>query len=406
MSYLQFLPEWPPQPDVLFYVTVVFAVATLVGEVLFRLLAIPRIVGYALIGLGTGALNLSMDGFEPLQSLRVVIDIALAVLLFELGCRVSFKWLRANPWLLLSSLLEASLTALAVYFALLYLDCTKPVALAVACAAICTSPAVSLWVMNESGARGQITERLLMLTALNTIYALLATKLAIAYLLQEFHGDMLAALAHPIYLISGSFLLAVLLAWGVRFFNRRFDLRSEQSALLLLAFLLMMISLVTLVELSNLMVALLAGMVLRHQSDRPLLWPRHFGTAGGVLVVMLFVLMGMTLRIDTLWANGLMQAGMLGLVLIVVRLLAKIIGVMALSYPSGISAKQAVALGLTLVPMSGVALAIALEFRDALPELDASASAIVFSAITVLVVFGPLLTRQALRWVGEVNAQK
>ena len=404
MSNLQFLPAWPPHPDALFYITLVFAVATLVGEILFRLLRIPRIVGYALIGLGAGALNLSLEGFQPLESLRIVIDIALAVLLFELGCRVSFKWLRANPWLLLSSLLEAGLTAGAVYFMLTYFGCGKGAALAVACAATCTSPAVSLWVMNESGARGQITDRLLMLTALNTIYALLATKIVIAYLLQEFRGDVLAAILHPVYLISGSFLLAVILAAGVRFLNRRFDLRQEQSALLLFAFLLVVISLVTLAELSSLLVALLAGMALRHQTDRPLLWPRHFGTAGGVLVVMLFVLMGMTLRVDTLLAGDLMQAGLLGLALIGVRLVAKIMGVLALSEPSGISPKQAVALGLALAPMSGVALAITLEFRDALPELDTNASAIVFSAIAVLIVFGPLLTRQALRWVGEINS--
>jgi hypothetical protein len=34
---------------------------------------------------------------------RILIDMALALALFELGHRLSFSWLRANRWLLFTS---------------------------------------------------------------------------------------------------------------------------------------------------------------------------------------------------------------------------------------------------------------------------------------------------------------
>ncbi len=398
MPSFEFLPVWPPVPNGLFYVAIALAAATLIGELLFRLLRIPRIVGYALIGLLVGAGNLTTGVLRPGGALRIIVDIALALLLFELGCRVHFKWLRANPWLLLTSLIEAALTACAVFLVLHYFGYGDALAAAVACIATCTSPAVVLWVTTESNARGQITERLLMHTALNSIYALLATRILIAYLAQRVHGDLVNAVLPTVYLICGSFLLAMLLALGVRFLNRRFDLRNEQSALLLFAVLLVIISVATLARLSTLLVPLLAGILLRHLSDRPLLWPRHFGTAGGVMVVMLFVLTGISLDVETLQASGL-----IGLAVVGARLLAKVAGVVLLSYPSGVTAKQGLALGLALAPMSGLAFALSFEFRDAFSHLSASIDAIVFSAIAILALIGPLLTQQALRWVGEIS---
>jgi len=48
---------------------------------------------------------------------------------------------------------------------------------------------------------------------------------------------------------------------------------------------------------------LLAGLLLRNTTQRPWVWPRHFGTAGGVLVLLLFVYLG------ALWSPGLLAAG-------------------------------------------------------------------------------------------------
>lgn len=398
MQFPQFLPDWPPAPDGFFYVAIALAAAALIGEVLFRLLRMPRIAGYALVGLVAGAVDIPVDVLRHLDALRIIVDIGLALLLFELGSRVSLRWLRANPWLLLSSLLETALTVAAVYALLHFCGYKLPVILAVSSIAACTSPAAVLWVTAESGARGQITERLLLHTALNAMYVLLGSKLAIAYMLQQFRGDVLTAALLPIYLVSGSFLLAVVMAQGVRFLNRRFDLRNQQGAVLLFALLLVVISVVTLAKLSTLLVPLLAGILLRHMSDRPLLWPRHFGTAGAVLVMLMFVLTNMSLHVSALMLGGFVGFAVLG-----VRLLAKVGGVLLMSLPSGITLKQGLALGLALTPMSGLAFAIAFDFQELFPALYVQAGLVIFGAMAVLELVGPILTRQALRWVDEIG---
>src|SRR5690606_17430957 len=109
---------------------------------------------------------------------------------------------------------------------------------------------------------------------------------------------------------------------------RRLDLRNENSTLLLLGMILLALSVTKMANLSTLLVPLLAGLFLRNTTDRPWIWPRHFGTAGGVLVLMLFVVTG------SVWsANALVTGAVLGLALIAARAVAKIATTVALSKP-------------------------------------------------------------------------
>ena len=48
-------------------------------------------------------------GADTLATLRIFSDIAVGLLLFELGQRVDLGWLRRNPWLFVTSVLEALL---------------------------------------------------------------------------------------------------------------------------------------------------------------------------------------------------------------------------------------------------------------------------------------------------------
>jgi hypothetical protein len=64
------------------------------------------VVGYT--GAGFVAAGLGFDTRVPLMgTARLIVDVALALLLFEIGSRVRLRWLRFNPALLWSSLMEA-----------------------------------------------------------------------------------------------------------------------------------------------------------------------------------------------------------------------------------------------------------------------------------------------------------
>lgn len=399
-SDLFFLPSWPPSPDAVLWVSLTVVIAALIGEFVYRAFRLPRVVGYAAVGtivsmFGFG-LNLAGTTLKP--SFRLIVDLALALLLFELGSRINLRWLRTNPWLLATSLAEAVLTFAAVYLALAILGVEARVATAVAAIAIATSPSVVMRVASEFDASGQVTERMILLTGLNTFYAVLASKFVFGWLHAEFVGSMVRSFAHPLYLLAGSAIVAALLAFSVSLIARRLDLRNENSTLLLLGLILLALSITKMANLSTMLVPLLAGTMLRNSTERPWIWPRHFGTAGGALVLMLFVITGSVWSVETL-----VSGFTIGLAVVLARLAAKMLATTALSRASGISLKQGVALGFTLLPISGVALVLMVELQTLYPEFAWQLTGIVFSAIAILELIGPIVVHAALRYVHEDN---
>jgi len=166
-----YLPAWPLHPDGVFWVGAALVLATLTGESVFRFLKWPRLVGYAAAGMILAAGGAGLNVYELQNSARAIVDTALAVLLFEIGHRVNLRWLRANPALLGMSLLESALGFGAVWITLVFLGFTALQSAIVAGLLMATSPAVVLRINSEFRANGQVTERLLLLSALNTFYA-------------------------------------------------------------------------------------------------------------------------------------------------------------------------------------------------------------------------------------------
>jgi len=149
--------------------------------------------------------------------------------------------------------------------------------------------------------------------------------------------------------------------------------------------------------LSPLLVPLLAGLFLRNTTDRPWAWPRHFGTAGGVLVLTMFVLVGASWTPTALWAGGLTALAML-----VARGLGKACAVIALAHWAKSSLRQGIALSVTLTPLSGTALVMLSELMTATPSLGQAVAPIVLAALAILELLGPLAVLAALRYAGEL----
>jgi Kef-type K+ transport system membrane component KefB len=397
-SLFFFLPHWPPGGSAVLWVSLTIVLAGLIGEIAYRRFLLPRVVGYALVGTVIASFGLGIAGSGINPSLRLIVDLALALLLFELGCRIDLSWLRRNPWLLATSLAEAALTFVVVRTALVWAGLEPQAATPAAAIAIATSPAVVMRVASEFRASGQVTERLIVLSGLNTLYAVLATKFVLGWLHAEYLDNSLVALLHPGYLLAGSALVAALLAGSVALIARKLDLKNENSTLLLIGLILLALAVTRMANLSTLMVPLLAGMILRNSSPRPWIWPRHFGTAGGALVLLLFVVTGSVWSLDAL-ATGLLA----GLVLIAARAFAKLAAVLAFGRPSGISTRQAVALGVALTPISGSALVLMAEMQAVYPIFTASFSAVILSSIAVLELAGPIAVHLALRYTREAH---
>ncbi len=390
------IDRWPPQPDLLFWIALTMVAGALLGGAVFRGLGLPRIVGYSAAGMVVAALGRGLGDGQLQGTDRLIVDLAMALLLFELGSRVSLRWLRVNPALLLTSAAESVLTFAAVFAALHWVGLEAHVAMAGAALFGVSAGAVIGRVATEFKTAGQVTERAIVLSALNTLYAVLLLKMVIGWLHVDQRSDWVEGVALPVYTFAGSVLVAGLLAWLVGWVLRRFDLKEENAVLLLLGMVLLALTAARMFALSTVLVPLLAGVMLRNASDRPCIWPRHFGTAGGVLVLMLFVIVGAAWSVEAL-AAGIVVA----LLLLAVRALTKGLVLVGLARVSGIDARQGFALAMSLTPVSATSLILRAEVQATHPTIAAPLTPMMLAMLALMALLGPVLVQGGLRIAGE-----
>jgi len=398
-SAFSFLPDWPLVPDSIFWAGLALLCAGLFSELAWRAWRLPRITGYALVGLLAGPAGIDAINTGVGTDMRLALDVGLGLLLFELGSRLNLKWMRKNPWLIATSLAEATLTFVLVGLAMRSLGLPWMTSLIIASIGISTSPAMVIQLKLELKAEGQVTQRLIALTALNSIYAVILTKLISGWVHQTFYGNVFATLLEPLYLIGGSLLLAYGLARGCNLFYRRMGWQDEHSFVALIGFVLLAIAVAQMFRLPIALAMLAAGILFRNLDERPQLWPEHFGTAGRLMTVILFVLTLSSFKWEYLGYGGLAA-----LVLVLARLIAKCVGVVIFARPSGISLRQGAALGLSLAPMSALAFLLIDDTYRFYPGFDPDLRAVILCAIALLQLGGPLIVSRMLGWVGERKA--
>jgi Kef-type K+ transport system membrane component KefB len=397
-SAFSFLPNWPLVPDAVFWAGLALFAAGLCGELCYRAWRLPRITGYAVIGLVAGSFGFGVIDASTNENSRLLINVALGLLLFELGSRLDLRWIRRNPWLIASSLAEATLTFVFVLLVLLALGMPGMVALVVSAIAIATSPSMVIQLKTELRAEGQVSQRLITLTALNSVYAIVLTKLVTTWVHQATYGNAFATILQPLYLLAGSLIAAYVFARACIYLFRHITqtMRDEHSFVALFGLVMLAIAVAQVLKLSTLLTLLLAGIIVKNLEARPQLWPEHFGTAGWLLTVVLFVL---TLTSFT-WGD-IAMGGLFAIALIVTRLVAKLAGVMTFAKPSGIGMKQGVALGLSLMPMSALSYLLVDDTYRSYPQFDPHLRAVVMCAIVVLQLVSPFFVYRCLSAVGE-----
>ena len=393
----QLFPSLPLAPGGLFWVGLALVGAGLAGEICRAWLRLPRIIGYAAAGLAAGTLGRGILDENMLAQTHVLIDMALALALFELGHRLSITWLRANRWLLFTSAFESLLTWGLVAAVLQWMGVVPAVAILAGGIAVSTSPTIVLQLKNELRAEGQVTERLLALAALNSIYAAIIVQLATGWLHSEY-GNLGAALLHPLYLLVGS----CALAWGVgkagHAIYARMSSDDHYSFLVLVGLVLFALALTQVLKLSMPLTLMLAGVVFKHQDRQPHVWPAHFGSAGSLLIIVMVVSLGLPLTAHD-WAVG----GAAAVVLVVLRHAAKLAGVVTMGSFSGLSLKQCMALGLALGPMSGLAFLLMSAVARLYPDTGEPLAAIILCTLAIEQLLAPALAALGLRFAGEVR---
>ncbi len=376
--------------------SLLLAVAAATGHLVQRYVGLPKVVGYSIVGTIVG-----FAGFEgaiwPLQGIPLfLLELGVAIVLFEAGGRLPLRWFRYNPRVLLQSLLEASLTYFGVFWMLHWLGVPDPVANPIALMAIVASPAVLSRVVMDTRASGPVTERAMTLATLNTFYAL-ALGYAQAGLIER-APQGLAQKLYPVGVVLGlSFVVGALMALALRSALRVMSPTSENTSILLLAIIAAGAALTAHIGGSAPLAALIGGILLKQLNPKPWAWPRQLGTAASLLTMLMFVLVS----IVAAQADWSLPVASVVLAVIGTRFAAKIAGVAIANPGSGASWKQALWVGCAMSPLSSIALLIASAFVTASPLLGAMITQVALPAILLMEVLGAVLATIAIHGAGE-----
>jgi NhaP-type Na+/H+ or K+/H+ antiporter len=397
---LRFLPAWPLQLGEVVLFGALLIAGLLGGELAKRLLSLPRITGYVLVGVAFGPEFLGLVSAPLYGPTRVIVDIALGLVVFELGHRLDLEWLRRNPWLTLAAVGESLGAFFAIYCALLYFGYEPLLAAGAAAVGTATSPAVVMLVAHEQRASGQITERMLLFTAVNCIFAYVVLTLLLPLLHLEHAADWRTALLHPLYLLGGASLLGFAACHVMLLLAGWLGKREDRQFILLIGLVVLVVGVARAAGITVVVALLIFGILARNFDSDHVLLPLRFGYAGQLLFVLLFVLTGASLAFEDSNAALLIAA-----VYIVVRFLGKAVAILAFSRLSGLRAGGAGLLSVALLPISGTAVIMVHDTEALFPGFGLELAAVVLTAVAVLELLGPLATQFALRQAGETHPE-
>ncbi len=400
--------NWPDlhQLDPVLGLAAVMLIAVVAASILHRVLKLPRLTGYMLVGALASPLGLGLLRPDDLDTWKPIIDLAIAALVFELGSRLRPRWLIDNPWLAASCVLEGLCAALAVGAVLVALGAPLLSAVLAATVAASTSPIIVMAAVHELRPRGQVGERLLMMCAINSLLAMLVLKLwpLLAMAGQvSLATDAVTWATSALFVICGSFLLGLLGGWILDRATRLSDQRSS-TPVLQIALVMVGSTLASTWGLSPLLTLLVAGMTARALMGHRLTVEPYLGSAGAALTVLLFISLGVLFTLE-----GVKLVWPWVVALIAARLVGKGVGVALLARPSGLGWRQAAGLTLALQPMGSLAvLLVADNFRwtEQLPGFDLGVMQALLVAAALMQLTGPLWLNLALRRVaGECQEE-
>jgi Kef-type K+ transport system membrane component KefB len=356
---------------------------------------IPRITGYLLVGIILGAGGLGWLSGDVLKLAHTFADIALALVVYQLGRYVDIGWLRHEKWLVATVLSGAVLCFVFVWAALEALGIARPLAMLAGVFAIGTAPAVVMVVVRDLGAEGHITRRLAAMTALNNLVALLSAYIVLPIVATDADIPLQTLLSSTLYSVFGSALLAYLTYRLMIPLARLLGRERSQQFVLVIAVITLTIGAAHALRLPVLLTMLIFAILSKNLDLQYDLMELEFGVASELFIVMLFVTIGASIRFSDMATIGVSVA-----VLVAARFAAMACSVLAFARPAKLKWRQAGLLALGTLPMAETSLGLA-QISAMYPQTAAAVAPLLAGSLIVLELIGPIATQFALIKSGE-----
>jgi Kef-type K+ transport system membrane component KefB len=374
---------------------------------------LPKIVGYLAAGVIFGPYVLNAVDVVGTNRLSPVSDLAIALIAFLSGAELRWDEVRERGVLLLKlTFTELGITFVAL-FALLYgLRSFVPFlagspdaeaaafALLFASIAVVHSPAVTMALLSETGARGPVARTTLGVVLITDVVVVLffSAALAVARAIAPPTGmEVGLSFGLVVWEIAGAIVIGSFLGWLIALYLRYVG-KDLPFFAILVAFFGLTIARLSHVEL--LLTMLMAGFVMENRSrqgEGTELLHAMERSAAPVFVVF-FALSGAKIELSAVSALlfmvvpiALVRAGSIWLGMRIGGLWGK----------AGEAELRLTWMG--LISQAGVAIGLAAIVAEAYPERGAQLSALLLSLIAVNQIVGPVLFRRALGRAGEVS---
>jgi Kef-type K+ transport system membrane component KefB len=371
------------------------AFAWVVGEIAHRWTKLPRISVYGTVGFALGDTQLGLLPGSGATSMMLIANLAFGLILFEFGYRINLHWLHRNPWIAVTGVLEALATFAATYLLALGFGMPLLTSLLMASLAMSTSPAAVMRVVNEQRSSGQVTERLLHLTALNCVLSVFAFKAIVGFWTFQASGSLWQAVSSSLLLLLASVALGSAFGVVVPAVLRHTGRLTRDATVAFAIGVVLLVALAHALRLSPVLAALTFGFVARHRRVVLNQTQRNFGALGDLLAIALFVFVSATLAWQRVWI-GIGFA----VLLIVIRSIVKVAIVGAFAHVSGVTWRKGMLTGLAMTPISVFVILLLEQARYLGIDLVDQVAPLA-AATLLLELLGPIATQRALVLAGE-----
>ena len=402
------------------------SISLLAGLLLSRLakkMKLPAVTAYLVAGIlvgpyclgQLGVLGLGFINMEDVKSYSIICDAALGFIAFSIGNEFRLTQLKKiGRQATIIGILQAIITTVVVDIALVALHFAIPHVLTIEAAIIlgaiasATAPAATLMVVKQYKAKGDVTDILLPVVALDDAVGLVifAISFGVARAMNAGTISITSAIIEPLAEVICSIILGTVMGILFHICERFFHSNSKRLSVSI-AFVLITIALSQLsfevhgihIAFSSLLTCMMLGTVFCNVCDFSEELMERTDKWTAPLFVLFFVLSGAELELSVF--TNLMMV-IVGVVYIVFRSAGKYSGAYVSAKIAGCNDNIVKYLGITLLPQAGVALGMAMKAK-AFGEIGEMVATITLFAVLIYELVGPMLTKIALIKAGDIQ---
>ena len=384
-------------------------------------LKLPAVTGYLIAGILIGPYCLGKLGVQGLgfptngdvKALSLFNDVALGFIAFAIGNEFRLSQLRHTgkqaTVIGIFQALTATLMVDLVHIFVLGDSMSLADAIVLGAIATATAPAATLMVVRQYKAKGELTDLLLPIVALDDAVGLIvfAISFGVAKAINYGHYDMTSILVEPLLEIVLSILLGFVMGSIFSAAEKYFKSNSKRLSLSI-TFVILTVALSMMefevggvkIGFSSLLVCMMLGTVFCNVCDFSAEIMDKTDRWTAPLYILFFVLSGAELELNVFSSTSVV---LIGAAYILARAFGKWAGASISAKFMKCPPKVQKWLGITLLPQAGVALGMSVTVAQTLGADGAMVRNIVLFGVLIYELVGPALTRIALTEAGDIQ---